>query len=161
MKFSKTVYSLILLIMFSCQSDDETLNQSVVGIWFQDSVEIDGTDMSYRNEIIFNLDGTFERSLQVVETNDFQNVLGYLSLVIGEYQINNNIFKRHNIEQYGLDNMNFYLDRADLVFEYSKDELPETSFTLNKQGDILTLGLVDTCPDTAICISQETFYRSD
>ena len=112
MRNSYIFYLLILLIVLSCQKNDEIYNQSVVGMWFQDSGEIDGSDMSYRNEIIFNLDGTYERSLQIVETNDFQNVIGYQSLIIGEYQINNNTLKRLNIEQYGLDNMNIYLDRA-------------------------------------------------
>lgn len=159
MKNSYIFYLLILLIVLSCQNNDEIYNQSVVGMWFQDSGEIDGSDMSYRNEIIFKLDGTYERSLQVVETNDIQNIIGYQSLIIGEYQINNNTLKRLNIEQYGLDNMNIYLDRADLVFEHSKYELPEISLTLAKQGDILILGY--TCPDNTLCISHQTFYRSN
>ncbi len=147
------------MIVLSCQNNDEIYNQSVVGMWFQDSGEIDGSDMSYRNEIIFKLDGTYERSLQIVETNDIQNIIGYQSLIIGEYQINNNTLKRLNIEQYGLDNMNIYLDRADLVFEHSKYVLPEISLTLAKQGDILILGY--TCPDNTSCISHQTFYRSN
>jgi len=158
MKNSYIVYLLILVTGFSCNNDDEN-NLTIEGIWFQDSGKLNGSELSYRNEIIFKRDGTYERSLQIVETNDAQDIVGYMSLIIGEYQVNNRTLKRFNIEQYGLDNMNPYLDRNDLVFHDSTDKLPDIGWRLNYLLNELTLEY--TCPASGSCIAYETFYRSN
>ena len=158
MRTSCIFYLLILLIIFSCEKSDEEFQLSIVGVWFQGQDEIAESGMSYRNEMKLNKDGTYERSLQIVETNDVQNVVGYKGLFIGEYQIIDKKLKLMNIKHYGLDNKSEYLDREDLVFQFSTTESPEIELGLDKSGDVLTLFY--TSSDNASCVPSETFYRS-
>lgn len=165
MKRISTLGSLLfcVLLFVSCETGEEDLSQSIQGMWFQEEVIAEDTALSYRNELIFRGDGTYERSLQIVETEDPQNTVGYLSLVTGEYEVIGNRLKRFNIEQYGLDNVNPYLDRENLVFEAATDKLPEVGLIVNDTGDELTLDYFvnSTCPDLAMCIEYETFYRDN
>lgn len=147
-----------VLVFISCETNDENLSQSILGIWFQENVIVEDTTLTYRNEIIFNSDGTYERSLRIIETEDAQNTVGYLSLTTGEYEVTGNRLKRFNIEQYGLDNVNPYLDRENLVFEFSTDKLPEIGLIVNNTKGELTIDYFvnNSCPDFAMCIEYET-----
>ena len=158
MKNPFVLFLLFLLIIFSCEKADEDFHKSVAGVWYQDPSVIEGSDMAYRNEMKLNKNGTYERSIQIVKINNVQNVIGYLSLTTGEYQINNKKLKLVNIEHYGLDNESEYLDREDLVHQSSIAELPEIELGLDKSGDVLTLFYP--CLDYASCIPSATFYRS-
>lgn len=158
MRNFKVFYLLILLTILSCQKDEENYALSVAGVWFQDAGVIEGSELSYRNVMILKTEGAYERSLQIVETNNVKNVIGYASLVVGEYQIKNKKLKLFKIEQYGLDNENQYLNRDDLVFEASRDKLPEIELESDKSANTLTL-FYD-CPLNASCLPSEIFYRS-
>lgn len=157
MKKAHFIFSLILLVT-SCQEDAEIPGLQIVGVWYQNAGIFDTPNLSYRNTIEFKSDGTFETSLQVVDTENIQNVVGYLSLTKGEYQINGKILRRFSIEQYGLDNENQFLDRGELVLEAFINELPEIGVKLDETGDILTL--VFSCEEDASCVPSQTYKRS-
>lgn len=148
--------------LFSCKQNEENNAISILGTWFQSSGELDAPNLSYKNQIVFNDDGTYERSLQIVNTNNSKNIIGYLSLTLGEYQVSENSFQRFNIDKYGLDNIRPYLDREQLILEHSTDELPEVGIEFNDERDVLTLDYFtgdQKCPDLAICIEFESFDR--
>lgn len=157
MKKSYLICLFFLVTTFSCEKNDKSFNLSIEGVWLQDSGIIEGTDMSYRNVLKLDSDGTYERSLQIIETKDEQNLIGYLSLSIGEYQVENSKLQLMRIEQYGLDNDSQYLDREDLILEDKIDELPEIEFKIDKAKNTLTLYY--NCQDNALCIPFQTFYR--
>lgn len=156
----RNAYFIFLLILSatSCQEDVENNSFQVAGIWHQDAGIIEGSNLSYRNKLEFDLDGTYEASLQVVETENVQNVIGYMSLTKGEYQIDDNTLKRFDIEQYGLDGENQYLNRDKLLLEEFITSLPEIGVKLDETGDILTL--IFPCGEEDSCVPLQTYKRS-
>lgn len=84
-----TAYPFIFLIIFifSCESKEENLEKSIVGTWFQESSALeDNPELSYRNELVFWENGTYERSLQIVKTENVKEIVGFRSLFTGNYQ---------------------------------------------------------------------------
>ena len=156
----KSFYFIFLLIfpLAACQDEDyEITNNQIIGSWYQDAGNYD-SNLSYRNSIIFNVDGTFEASLQLVETGNPNNIIGYMSLTKGEYQITNNTLSRFNIEKYGLDNANPYLNRDELILEASTASITSINLQLNRSRDVLTL-IYDCRDRKSMCIPEQTYYR--
>ena len=162
MKNSYIIFLLALLSLYCCEQNEGNNAVSILGTWFQNSGELDVPKLSYKNQIIFNDDGTYERSLQIVNTNNSKNIIGYVSLTLGEYRVSENSLQRFNIDKYGLDNISPYLDRDQLILEHSTDELPEVGIRFNDERDVLTLDYFtgnQKCPDLAICVEFESFER--
>ncbi len=159
MKTSNFIFLLIFLLASCKDEGDEITNSQIIGSWYQDARNYD-SNLSYRNSIIFNVDGTFEASLQVVETVNSNNIIGYMSLSKGEYQITNNTLSRFNIEQYGLDNANPYLNRDELILEASTARTTSIILQLNKSRDALKL-LYNCREEESMCITEQTYYRRD
>ena len=154
--------ALSLLAVFSCEPEEIDYGQSAQGVWFQEAGITADPKFSYRNEMILGDGGTYEESIQVVETSDTKSVVGYISLMTGSYEIVGNKLKKFNIEQYGLDNQNLYLNRENLVFQDSTKQIPEVELQLNKAKDVLT---IDYCPDgpcpgNSSYIEFQSFYRA-
>lgn len=158
----KSTFSILLaglLFFTSCRSGHEVELASIEGRWIQDSPSGSDPGLTYRNELIFSGDGTYELSLQLIESSD--EVLGYLSLNTGGYSLDKTKLYRVNIRMYGLDNVHDYLDRDDLVFQGSIDELPVIKVSLNSSTDALTLEFTQSggCADVANCVEYQVFYK--
>lgn len=161
MKNVYIIYLLILTITIACEKDDNSQAQTLMGKWHQDAGAINDSDLSYLNELIFRTDGTFESSTQIVKTNDFSNVVGYIGLIIGEYQIHEYNLTKINLEFYGLDNTHEYLDRQSLILHSSTGKSPDIKYNLNRSGNTLTL-IYDCQFSSALkstCISEQTYKR--
>ena len=160
MKSTITILFAGLLLFSSCRNGEEVELASIEGRWIQDSAFDGDASLSYRNELIFAHDGTYELSIQLIESSS-GNLIGYLSLHTGAYTLDKNKLYRVNIKMYGLDNVHDYLDRGDLVFQGSIDELPVISVSLNSSKDALTLDFTQSggCADVTNCIDYQTFHK--
>ena len=160
-KFRHFCWIASLLAVFSCESEEINCGQSAQGAWFQEAGLTADPELSYRNEMILRNDGTYEEYSQIVKTSDTKSVVGYISLMTGSYEIVGNKLKKFNIEQYGLDNQNLYLNRENLVFQDSMAEFPDVELQLNKENNVLTIDLcVDgPCPEYVCYFEFQTFYR--
>ena len=155
--------TLLLLALASCETDEssnEDYSQWILGRWYQ-QVPTDHASSSFRNEMVFHRDGTYEESHQVVETDDAQRIIEYRSLFTGEYEVVNNRLRRFNVQQYGPNNGNFPQDRDDLVLDSSTDSLPDVELLLNKAKDQLTIDYCadGPCPGYVSYIEFQTYYR--
>ncbi len=97
-----------------------------------------------------------------MKTKDVDAVVGYVTLLTGEYQVVGKILRRFNIKQFSNQSGTPYNDREQLVFEQATEELPELGLILDRSGNELTLDYLigQQCPDFAMCIEFQTYYRS-
>ncbi len=160
MKKFAPVFIFIAAFLFSCQGTDEVSPESIAGTWIIDSTSEDQPGYTYREELVFNADGTYELSLRLIETGTMQTV-GYNSLITGRYVLDKNKLFRVDIKQYGLDGEHELMDRDDLVELSSIDELPVIKVSLNKTGDALTLDFTQSgCAPGAVCVDYLIYYKS-
>lgn len=152
---------LVLMLAISCESDEINFAKSVQGEWYQEAGEMENTNLSFRNEIIFRNDGTYKEAYLVVETDNPEQIMGYRSLILGEYEVTGNRLRRFNTAQYGLDNESDYLNREALILEDSEVVMPEVELSMNESEDQLTFDYCPggPCPGFASYIKFQVYYR--
>jgi hypothetical protein len=151
---------LLLLMTFtlSCSESDEDYILTLVGTWYNESKLEE--DLAYRNELIFRADGTFERSLQIINSNN-RTILGYLSLATGEYRVSGNILERYNVQFFGIDNKSSYLEKTELLKLSEMNKLSDIRIIINKSSNELTFDYsIYYCTEHALCVDSEKFFRS-
>jgi len=154
------IYHLLFVFVFFISCSTESIEPiDLEGSWYQKggfSQEIGGY---YLTELVFNANGSFERSLQVVDSTT-NEVLGYLSLEKATYNIEETRLKRFDVKTYGLNNIDPFLPKDELVFSYEIDTYPDVIVSLNFYENSLTFDYsLIVCPANAICIDKEKFYR--
>lgn len=160
-RYGNYLLLLVLILTISCESDEINFAKSVQGEWYQEAGEMENTNLSFRNEITFRNDGSYEEAYLIVQTDNPEQIIGYSSLLLGEYEVTDNRLRRFNTEQYGLDNESDYLNREALILEDSEVVMPEVELSMNESEDQLTFDYCPggPCPDFASYIEFQVYKR--
>ncbi|MEK6478473.1 hypothetical protein WJR50_13100 [Catalinimonas sp. 4WD22] len=160
-RYENLLLLLVLILTISCESDEINFAKPVQGEWYQEAGEMENSNLSFRNEIIFRNNGTDEEVYLVVETANPEQIMGYRSLLLGEYEVTDNRLRRFNTEQYGLDDESDYLNREALTLESSDVGIPEVELSFNNSADQLTFDYCPggPCPGFASYIEFQVYYR--
>ncbi len=149
----------ICLLLFSCEDTDhpKSFEEFIVGTWTpnQDNSPGDGT---FRNQhrMVFGPDGYFETNQVVIDPqNDFE-IVGYLSLQVGTYEVIDEVVKIPGFTSYiRPDESADYTDRNNLIEEYSTTEVADLLFT---QKDDHLIYHIDCHPGNLSCMAYQVIY---
>lgn len=147
------------VLFFSCQDDlnEEDLRALIKGTWYSESVLETTPPLIYRNETTYLEDDTFTYALKVLDAS--RNVLGYAAYQEDSYRIDEDTLITFDIDYYGLDNENPYLDLDELQFETRFEIESKTRISFNAYYSLLTLKVICPSYSSALCIDLNLMER--